>query len=394
MLDLFKKDGICEWCINRVIKGENNEQKVEKNGTQFPYFKALKTCYLCKGIIQKIVRKIPIIKQEAEKYEFNTFNVVIQFLNCFEEADQFFIEKNFSPICLDKAIAREFKNLLAKKLEKPFANQYDLLVAIQISQSGQKIEIRVKSLPIFIYGKYQKLTRKIPQSRWPCKACNGLKCKECHYTGLKYQSSVESLISIPFIKFTSATSSKFHGAGREDIDVLMLGNGRPFIIELKNPLTRKIDLQAIRAEVNKATDIKIDSLSLTDRKNVKYLKQVCSLATKTYQASIKCENLITHANLSKLRKYSFPIILRQKTPIRVLHRRADIVRIKKIQNIKIITTSEKKLELQITADGGTYIKEFISGDNGRTVPSLFTILETKCECEYLNVIAIAEVKNE
>lgn len=28
---------------------------------------------------------------------------------------------------------------------------------------------------------------------------------------------------------------KFHSGGREDIDVRMLGNGRPFLIELINP---------------------------------------------------------------------------------------------------------------------------------------------------------------
>ena len=29
-----------------------------------------------------------------------------------------------------------------------------------------------------------------------------------------------------------ATASKFHSAGREDIDVRMLGGGRPFVLEL------------------------------------------------------------------------------------------------------------------------------------------------------------------
>lgn len=70
----------------------------------------------------------------------------------------------------------------------------------------------------------------------------GKGCESCNFSGKQYLISVEELISAEFINDAGAKGSKFHGAGREDIDVRMLGNGRPFILELKSPLKRSLDL--------------------------------------------------------------------------------------------------------------------------------------------------------
>ena len=37
----------------------------------------------------------------------------------------------------------------------------------------------------------------------------------------------------------------FHGMGREDIDALCLGEGRPFVLELSEPRIRDIDLDEL-----------------------------------------------------------------------------------------------------------------------------------------------------
>ena len=63
-------------------------------------------------------------------------------------------------------------------------------------------------------------------------------------------TSIEKLISYPIIKKCHGTDSSFHGAGREDIDVKMLGNGRPFVVEINNPVKRSISLEKITEETN------------------------------------------------------------------------------------------------------------------------------------------------
>ena len=46
------------------------------------------------------------------------------------------------------------------------------------------------------------------------------------------------------------TGAKFHGAGREDIDVRMLGSGRTFVLEILEPKIRDLDLETLQEEVN------------------------------------------------------------------------------------------------------------------------------------------------
>ena len=49
-------------------------------------------------------------------------------------------------------------------------------------------------------------------------------------------SSVQDLLGEPLKEeIFGADEVLLHGSGREDIDVRMLGRGRPFILEFKNP---------------------------------------------------------------------------------------------------------------------------------------------------------------
>ena len=48
----------------------------------------------------------------------------------------------------------------------------------------------------------------------------------------KGETSVHEEIAGAVEKAFGCTVSKFHSAGREDIDVRMLGAGRPFVLEL------------------------------------------------------------------------------------------------------------------------------------------------------------------
>ena len=128
------------------------------------------------------------------------------------------------------------KELMIKLNKTPDFTNPDVVIIYSFDFDSFKIDLILKS--IFIYGKYNKFIRGIPQTHWICKNCEGKGCKICNFTGKRYLTSVEELVSKPFIYEAKASDSKFHGAGREDIDVRMLGKGRPFIIELRNPKVR------------------------------------------------------------------------------------------------------------------------------------------------------------
>ena len=81
-------------------------------------------------------------------------------------------------------------------------------------------------------------------------------------------------------------------------------------------------------------------------------------------------------------------MLFQQTPNRVLGRRADLERRRKVLNISAAQVPRGMLRLQILAEAGTYIKELISGDEGRTKPSLSSLLGCRAACEELDVVRI------
>ena len=51
----------------------------------------------------------------------------------------------------------------------------------------------------------------------------------------KCETSLEEVIGGPIQQFLGATEVRFLASGREDVDVRMLGSGRPFAFECVNP---------------------------------------------------------------------------------------------------------------------------------------------------------------
>jgi tRNA pseudouridine synthase 10 len=80
----------------------------------------------------------------------------------------------------------------------------------------------------------------------------------------------------------------------------------------------------------------------------------------------------------------------QKTPSRVVHRRADKVRKRRVLDIDLNRLWDDMAELSVKTQAGTYVKELVHGDGGRTEPSLASMLDTRCELVEVDVIDIGE----
>jgi tRNA pseudouridine synthase 10 len=107
-------------------------------------------------------------------------------------------------------------------------------------------------------------------------------------------------------------------------------------------------------------------------------------------ALVKFEKEIDKEKLKDLKKLNGAIIF-QKTPTRVLARRADKERKRKVVKISYKLVNKKTLKLKIRASAGLYIKELITGDNGRTRPNISEILNNTPKDILLDVIKIHRV---
>jgi tRNA pseudouridine synthase 10 len=241
---------------------------------------------------------------------------------------------------------------------------------------------------LFVFGRYKKLKRGIPQTKWYCFKCKGKGCKKCDFKGQTIFNSVEERIARVLLSLFKAEKEKFHGSGREDKDVLMLGNGRPFVIELINPKTTT-NLKEAEKEINSQNvgEIEVKNLRFSSKKEVIELKN--STHSKKYRALVESEKPLNKEKLRKILTLNNSVI-QQFTPKRVAHRRALKTRLKKIFSISFKQLSEKEFELIIVAEHGTYIKEFISGENNRTKPSISLILNCNVKCKELDVLKILD----
>lgn len=260
----------------------------------------------------------------------------------------------------------------------------DVVAILDLASGAVELEIT----PLFFRGRYRKLERGIPQTRWPCRVCHGAGCERCGFTGKMYADSVEELIGRTAIEVFQAADAILHGAGREDIDARMLGSGRPFVMEMVAPGRRAPDLAALEEEVNRAASgrvgVSIDGWAM--RKEVETLKS--EKAHKKYRIFVEVEGGIARNELEEALDRLRGAVVSQRTPARVVHRRADRIRERRVVDARVAGQEDGRFFLDVVGEAGLYVKELVSGDGGRTQPSLAGLLGRPARVIQLDVLEV------
>ncbi|MDO5859338.1 tRNA pseudouridine(54/55) synthase Pus10 [Methanobrevibacter sp.] len=401
MYDLAKQildatDGkICKNCLGRklskTIDGSNNIERAEKVCGELNIDLDDAGCVICDNLFDKLDENLyEKIDEKISKLgiEFDTFLVGSKISKDIQKRDEELSSQfNLSVETIKKEVNRLIGLGIWQRFDKDaeFESQ-DIVFNIDLIDEPK---VRIQINPLYIEGKYNKFKRGIPQTKWPCSKCKGRGCEECNYTGKQYPESVEELISEHFLKLTKGREAKFHGAGREDIDVLMLGSGRQFVLEIKEPKIRKLDLKSVEDKINKINEGKTSyhNLQVCKRSRKAIIKQSSPDAYKVYKALVECEDNYDEDKLKELLNLGE---INQQTPQRVLRRRTDMIRVKSVLNTSYEIIDDKRFSMTLKTEGGLYIKELISGDDGRSQPNVSDILGVKAKCIQLDVIEVSE----
>ena len=401
MIELAKKildecDGkICNHCLGRklskTMEGTGNLDRAKRISEELGINQDDSECVICNNIFDKInddlYDKVQA-KVDQLGLEFETYLVGSQISKDIKQRDDELSEKlNLDVEPIKKEINRIIGLGIGEIYDKePAFERQDIVFNVNLIG---ELRVKIQINPLYIEGKYNKLKRGIPQTKWPCTKCKGRGCDECNHTGKQYPESVEELISEHFLKITKGYEAKFHGAGREDIDVLMLGSGRPFVLEIKEPKIRNIDLAKIESEINEINKGKTSyhNLHSCERNRKAEIKLSSPDAYKVYKALVKCDEAFDETKLEEILKLDE---IHQQTPLRVMRRRADKVRVKHVLDLSYEIVDDKTFIMTIKTQGGLYIKELISGDEGRSQPNISDILGVNAVCEQLDVIEVSE----
>ncbi|XP_006817042.1 tRNA pseudouridine synthase Pus10-like [Saccoglossus kowalevskii] len=228
-------------------------------------------------------------------------------------------------------------------------------------------------------GRYNKYSRLLSQTPWILEGER------------KTESSVEELICEKIKDVLQADGYNFSSSGREDVDVCTFGKGRPFVVEYLNPhrslLPQRV-LTQLQKDINDSTkDIAVRDLQIVDKEEIGKLKEGELSKTKSYSALIWIDKKITPEDISFLQNIK-DLKLEQKTPIRVLHRRPLAVRVRSVHTMSAEFIDEQHFRLKLCTQAGTYIKEFVHGDFGRTQPSLGTLMKANTDILELDVESV------
>jgi tRNA pseudouridine synthase 10 len=493
--------GCCNACLGRLGGKKRYEQSIEQSGEEIRGIvekgnshitkvrEKIPLCPFCENLFEEVDLLTDIIYDSISQFQFKRLQLGARFPKSqIEEEDS--QRKRFGAGGCDglkTGLVAEIAKRLNQRLEGVTLvnDKPEILALIDVLTLSVDLDVRSH----YMYGRYRKLERGIPQTRWPCRACKGRGCERCDMTGLQYKKSVQDLIGNPLLTVFDSKEHAFHGMGREDIDVRCMGRGRPFVIEMKEPRLRNTDPIEFMKLINDKAEGSIEITGLRDSNRSEVVRLKDTPAEKSYTIRFKLSPLneaeytvltapldLTKENkgrsknkrkrrgdnkrdntkplpteieienlkpsrdeLSALKKAELvamcvesgvkksgtkdelierimnieePVVetfdlpeddfivktilslegvkLAQRTPERVAHRRADLVRRRTVFEvhqpvIEMMDDGTREIEVTMRCESGTYVKETVHGDSGRTQPSIASLLKSKCEVIWLDV---------
>ena len=499
--------GTCDHCLGRLGGKKRFEQSIEESGAEIRSTVVERDshlvnareeeplCPFCENLFEESELLADIIFDNIAPYELSRLQLGARIPKD-QIQDEEDLRKRFGAggsDALKSSLVQAIAQHLNTKLENVTLvnDKPQILALIDVLTLTVELDIRAH----YLYGRYIKLERGIPQTRWPCRACKGRGCERCDQTGLQYKKSVQDLIGNPLLEMFQAKEHAFHGMGREDIDVRCMGRGRPFVIEMKEPKLRSVDVVKAMEQINTSAEGSIQITGLRDSNRSEVVRVKDTPAEKSYTIrfrilplseaeytvltapvdltnedvqerggkgkkksskrkrrgdkkndhtkplptvidvpegptedelkAMKKAELVAKAEEMKLKKsgtkdeliqrimesgppapvlFDLPendeilhtieklsgVILAQRTPERVAHRRADLIRRRTVYETSkpLIETMEdgvREVEFTLRCESGTYVKETVHGDGGRTQPSLSSLIKAKCEVLWLDV---------
>lgn len=155
----------------------------------------------------------------------------------------------------------------------------------------------------------------------------------------------------------------------------------PSMEELQKVLNRQSDLVQVR------------DLRYASEDFIEQLKEGEEDKLKAYCAVVWTERSLSQDDMARLNAIS-DLSIFQKTPIRVLHRRSLLIRERKVLAMDCELLSEHLFRLNLVTTAGTYVKEFVHGDFGRTVPHIGQLLKCRADILQLDVLGLATGREE
>ena len=351
---------LCRFCAER--QGERTVSISPHEST---------TCYICGGLMDSAGHDAKEVAKLIRPYQFDTLAVGVSMpegvQNREDELRANLKLKGNETIKTQAAslIADEVASKLSKRVDKM---RPDLRVIVDMG-SGK---VLVSSKPLFMYAKYTKPPG-VSQRRELCGHCSGQGCASCRTTGFDSGRSVEGEVRARLAKASGSDRMKFTWIGSEDKDSRVYPPGRPFVVELKNPVRR--ELPRSFSVKTRGGSIAITEWRALPSKPVglpgfRFRTEITATARKVVKAE----------SLAEVRRRFKKTVVRFERP----HERA-------VQKTVYSARAKKRgraLIIEAELDGGLPVKRFVSGE--LVSPSVSEVLKTEVRCRKFDIREVKE----
>jgi tRNA pseudouridine synthase 10 len=335
------------------------------------------------SIVKNICRAI-----EAKEYQFNSFMLGATLPSAvFEREDSI---RSKLKVRGRENIKKQLLDKLRKKLEKITGKKVEYIspdVTIHIVIGNQDTDGTnsndynntlqqtpcIKSSPILLSGRYVKTTRGLPQKKDTSKNRSGSGCALSGNMEESSFDSIEAIISRRVLELTKGDALKFSWLGGEDKDSLVLGKGRPFLVQVSDPKVRQLKTQLIIKENGVYAVVKQQSAQ-----QQRSFQLPSHFTTKT-KITIRSEGDLSSKSLPTLLNILENSEVSLKAKSRILK--------KKIYSLEVEQINQKTFIITIVSDGGLFIKQFVGGQE-YCEPNISKIIGMKCECIAFDILEV------
>lgn len=377
---------LCKYCLLRQIS-INTEVNYASQITTPLVNKG--ECNICSGLMQEtdsIMRRIS--ETLSNDYHFNTF-----LIGATLPAE--LLEKEDRIRARLKIRGREnIKSHLTRNLRKMFSEMTkkqidflhpDLMINLQF-QRDTCLDIDIKMRPLIMLGRYIKNNRGMPQrSGGEHNTGNELSLQRQSFPSVNLaprlgsvictseDSSIQSIISREILRLTKGEGLKFSWVGSEDENSLVSGSGRPFFVQIRNPKTICLDERRLNFP-RYGLSVNIEQFF------GKLPEQPIQFIAKT-RIVIRASRQMGEEEFLRIKSLanSRVVFRNQKKKLKSSEKR--------IYSLDIVKKSKEIFELDVVADGGLAIKQFVEGRECIS-PNISTAANLQCECLLFDILDV------
>lgn len=345
---------LCKWCSER--------QDIQNYSSA-----NITSCQICRGLWNQLEETCKKIVEATKSYQYDTFLIGLTLDHSFYDNEDKFRSrfrirgKENIKTSLLRDIREKFGKISNKKSNLDYP---DITINLQI---GRKFEttVTVSSSTVILRGRYNKL------KGFQIKTKNSNMKDRMELNKRHIEKILKKVISNRF----NSDSITFWPIGKEEPESLVLGNGRPFYVTIKNS---KI--------LNLKHSISIQSNGIL----FKLIEKVRAMPTSTPPFVKKVLTLVSFQE--KLRKTDFKNLTDSGILIVELVGRKS-KNWKFIYQMDFKVKTQRKIELTITCDNGLPVRKFIECEDADISPTLGQIVGRKCTCEKADILDILNEEN-